>query len=243
MTTQLIIALQLILVLLIAAIMLSLMLLRQKKTIEQLKQILTNVKDDLSGENLTGYMAQEMDNTTAHCKQETIALKPELGAEDMAISLRYLVLETELGLIKNYDPETPTAWRVQIKPYIELATLITDLIKARVDNATLTLNQSHNQEIGEKQSEIDKLQLAVESLAKQVAALSPLENLFLQPNDQTPSKIELEQQLHKALLSLCENYANSENIREIIFLIHESFNAAQLQQPTEEATAETTKPE
>ncbi|HAG94356.1 MAG TPA: hypothetical protein DCL78_09535, partial [Gammaproteobacteria bacterium] len=65
MSTELLIGLQALLALITAIVILLLIIKRQKKTINQLKNILTDVKDDISGENLTGYFQREIDNTTA----------------------------------------------------------------------------------------------------------------------------------------------------------------------------------
>lgn len=229
MTTELLIALQFIMVFFIATVMLTLILLRQKKTISQLKQILLHIKGDISGDNLTSYLEQEMHNTASHCQQDTVTLKPDLPAEDMAIALRHRMLQVELEMAANHVPDQPETWDKQISPYLDLANQITSLIKDRVNNATKTLNESHNVEMKAKQNEVDTLAQEAESLFKQVEALSPLENLFLKSEDHGGNKIELEQKLHKALLALCENYSNSEEIREVIFLIHESYHAAEME--------------
>ena len=121
MSTELLIGLQALLALITAIVILLLIIKRQKKTINQLKNILTDVKDDISGENLTGYFQREIDNTTAHCAQETVALRPDLAPEDMAISLRYLVLQAELALIQDHVGSTNTPWRDQIKNYVHLS--------------------------------------------------------------------------------------------------------------------------
>lgn len=227
MSTELLIALQFIMILVIAVIMLLLILLRQKNTINQLKQILTDVKDDISGNNLTGYLQLEIDDTTAHCKQETIVLKPDLAPEDMAISLRYLVLQAELALIQDHVGSENTPWREKIKNYVLLSEKVTDIIKQRIDHATKTLNESHNKEIAEKDENITALEELKQEHQKRLADLKPLQEFIDISGQDDISRNELEQSLHKALLSICENFSNTESFRELVFLIHEAYNEGQ----------------
>ena len=79
MSTQLLIAIQVAFAVVVAIVILLLIIRRQKQTIGKLKDILTTVKDEISGENLTGYLQIELDDTTAHCAQETVALRPLCG--------------------------------------------------------------------------------------------------------------------------------------------------------------------
>lgn len=227
MPTEILIALQFILVLVIAVVMLLLIMLRQKRTIGQLKQILTAVKDDISGENLTGYLQLELDNTTAHCKQDTVALKPDLAPEDMGISLRYIALQAELALIQDHVGAENTPWREQIKNYVSLGEKITEIIKNRVDHATKTLNQSHNDELAAKDTTIEDLEQKKQLHEKQLSDLKPIQDFIAALVETDRSREELEQNLHKALLGICENVDNGENFRELIYLIHEAFNEAQ----------------
>lgn len=224
MSTELLIGIQAVLAVITAMVILLLIIRRQKKTINQLKDILTSVKDDISGENLTGYFQLEIDNTTAHCGQETIALRPDLPPEDMAISIRYLVLQAELALIQDHVGAANTPWREQIKNYVHLAEKITDLIKSRVDNATRTLNESHNEEITNKDEIIGALESEKAEFQQQLNNLKPLVVCLENAASSELPRNELEQQLHKALLGICENFPNSEKLRELVYLLHESFH-------------------
>ena len=224
MSTELLIGLQALLALITAIVILLLIIKRQKKTINQLKNILTDVKDDISGENLTGYFQREIDNTTAHCAQETVALRPDLAPEDMAISLRYLVLQAELALIQDHVGSTNTPWREQIKNYVHLAEKITDLIKARVDHATKLLNESHNDELTTKDETIQALETEKQQHLQQLNNLKPFISCLETAATSELHRSELELQLHKALLGVCENFPNSENLRELVYLIHEAFH-------------------
>jgi len=224
MSTEFLIAIQAFLAIITAMVILLLIIRRQKKTINQLKDILTTIKEDISGENLTGYFQTEIDNTTAHCAQETIALRPDLPPDDMAISIRYLVLQAELSLIQDHVGATNTPWREQIKNYIHLAEKITDLIKARVDNATKTLNESHNEEISTKDEAIAQLESEKQDSLEQLNNLKPLVSCLESAAQSDMQRNDLELQLHKALLSICENFSNSENLRELVYLLHEAYH-------------------
>jgi len=224
MSTEFLIAIQAFFAVITAIVILLLIIRRQKKTINQLKDILTTVKEDISGENLTGYFQIEIDNTTAHCAQETIALRPDLPPEDMAISIRYLVLQAELALIQDHVGASNTPWREQIKNYIHLAEKITDLIKARVDNATKTLNESHNEEISTKDEAIARLESEKQDSLEQLNNLKPLVVCLESAAQSDIQRNDLELQLHKALLGICENFNNSENLRELVYLLHEAYH-------------------
>lgn len=227
MQTEILIALQVVVVLIIAIVVLILIMLRQKSIINQLKTILTSVKDDISGENLTGYLQTELDETAAQCKQDTVELKPDLEANDMAIALRYLALQAELNLLLNNESDAPRAWREKIEKYVALAEHTTTIIKQRVDHATKTLNSSHNQELAEKDAKIAELEQLQQHLELQIKELEPLKSFIATSSEEGLSRNELEQSLHKALLSICENFADSGNFRELVFLIHESYNEVQ----------------
>ena len=178
MTTEILIAIQIFVLLLLAAGMLTVLLLKQRKTIARLQHILTEYKDDISGDSMARFFQAELDNTTAHCRRETVTLQPDLPPEDMAISLRYIALQTELALVQQ-QAEAKVPWRDQIKPYEELGQKIHELIRARVNHATKTLNDSHNQELEIKDQEIAQLQGVCDDLQGKLNALKPLRDLIL----------------------------------------------------------------
>ena len=224
MSTQLLIAIQVAFAVVVAIVILLLIIRRQKQTIGKLKDILTTVKDEISGENLTGYLQIELDDTTAHCAQETVALRPELSAEDMAVSLRFMVLQAELSLVQDHVGSKHTPWREKIKNYIHLAEKVLELSKARVDHATKTLNDTHNEELAAKDESIATLEEEKKDLQKQINDLKPLVTCLDSAADDDLSRNELELKLHKALLGICENFPNSEALRELVYLIHEAFH-------------------
>ena len=73
MTTEILIAIQIFVLLLLAAGMLAVLLLKQKKTIARLQQILTEYKDDISGDSMARFFQAELDNTTAHSTLHRLA--------------------------------------------------------------------------------------------------------------------------------------------------------------------------
>jgi uncharacterized protein YoxC len=237
MSTELLIGIQAALVIITVMIILLLIIRRQKQTINKLKEILTTVKDDISGQNLTGYLQLEIDNTTAHCREETVALKPELMPEDMAIALRYIALEAELTSIQSHIESNNTSWREQIKRYVTLAEQITEIIKARIDNATKTLNELHNEELNTKNANIADLETQNKTASDQLDLLKPLVTCMESASSGDVSRPDLELQLHKALLSLCENFDDSEDFRELVYLIHEAFHASHSSSDTNQTPA------
>ncbi len=241
MSTELLIGIQVTVVLVITISMLLLLLRRQRKTIQQLQSVLTQFKDDISGDSLIRYFQVEIDNTTAHCRQDTIALKPDLPPEDMAVALRFLTLQTELTLIQE-QAETQAPWREQIKHYEEVAQKIHELIRNRIDHATKTLNEAHNAELGSKDQVIQGMENVQQDLQRQLKELKPLQDFVYTVTRETLLPAEIEQKLHRALLDICENYSATEKLRELVFLLHETFNemrarteppAATLQNPLE----------
>ena len=224
MSTELLIAIQAAFAVIVAIVILLLIIRRQKQTIAQLKDILTSVKDEISGENLTGYLQIELDDTTAHCAQETVALRPELSAEDMAVSLRFMVLQAELALVQDHVGSAHTPWREKIKNYINLAEKVLELSKARVDHATKTLTDTHNEELAAKDETITGLESKTQSLQEQLNNLKPLVSCLESTSTEGLSRNDLELSLHKALLGICENFPNSEALRELVYLLHEAFH-------------------
>ncbi|RLT93501.1 hypothetical protein [Ketobacter sp.] len=223
MSTELIITIQVVFALIVAIVILLLITRRQKQTITQLKDILTSVKEEISGENLTGYLQMELDDTTAHCAQETVALRPELSAEDMAISLRFMVLQAELALVQDRVGSARTPWSEKIRNYIGLAEKVLELSKARVDHATKTLNDTHNEELAAKDESITALETEKRILQEQLDNLKPLVTCLQSAAETEQPRNDLELKLHKALLGICENFPNSEQLRELVYLLHEAY--------------------
>ncbi|RLT99858.1 MAG: hypothetical protein D9N11_14115, partial [Ketobacter sp.] len=224
MSTELLIVIQAAFAAIVAIVILLLIIRRQKQTIGQLKDILTTVKDEISGENLTGYLQIELDDTTAHCAKDTVALRPDLSAEDMAVSLRFMVLQAELALVQDHVGTKHTPWREKIKNYVNLAEKVLELSKARVDHAAKTLTDTHNEELAAKDQSLAALEEEKQDLQKQVDNLKPLVSCLDSAADDDLSRNELELKLHKALLGICENFPNSEALRELVYLIHEAFH-------------------
>lgn len=223
MSTEVLIGLQFLVVMLLAIGMLVMLVRRQKKTISQLQAILTDVKEEISGEGVVRHFQLEIDNTTAHCKQETIALKPDLAPEDMAISLRFIALQTELALVQD-TIGTKAPWREQIKRYEELANTIQEIIRNRVDYAAGILKAAHNEELDARNTAYTELESRFKNAQAQLKNLKPLQDFVTNTTGTDLAPTEIEQKLHRALLDLCENFANSEKLRELIFLLHEAFH-------------------
>lgn len=222
-STEILIGIQVLLFLMLVIGMLLLLVRRQKKTIAQLQAILTEYKDDISGASLVRHFQLEIDNTAAHCKQDSVALKADLSAEDMAIALRYSALQTELALVQD-TIGTRTPWREQIKRYEELAQKIHDMIQARVEQATRVLKDAHNDELEDRAKTIQQLEATRTDLQQQVKQLKPLQDFVRAIVDSSFAPNEIEQKLHRSLLDICENFAGTEKLRELVFLLHEAFH-------------------
>lgn len=230
MSLTLLIAAQFVLVMAIAIAMLLLVIRRQKKTIQQLKSILTTVKDDISGEDQSRYLQLEIDDTTAHCRQDTVAISAELEAVDMAISIRFASLQAELALMQDRVGSTNTPWREKIKAYNVLAETLCSSIQQQLEKMRNTLTEVHAEEMGRKQARLDEAETQLADIKHQWEPLKPLFTLLKAvPGDATaspPSRDELELQLYQSLLGLCETLDNSEALREVVFQLHEGFNSA-----------------
>lgn len=223
MSTEVLIGIQLLVIMLLGIGMLVFLVRRQRKTINQLQRILTEVKDEISGEGLVRHLQLEIDNTTAHCKQDTIALRPDLEPEDMALSLRFLALQAELALIQDtIGGKAP--WREQIKRYEELAHTLQELTKSRIEQAARILKDAHSDELAARDTALADLDAKLTRANSQLKSLKPLQDFVANTSgvDMTPA--EVEQKLHRALLDLCENFPNTEKTRELVYLLHEAFN-------------------
>ena len=222
-STELLIGIQALVFVLLVIGMLILLLRRQKKTIQKLQDILKQYRDDLSGNSLVRHLQKEIDKTTANCKQDTVGLKPDLTPEDMAVALRYSALQNEMALARE-TLGAPAAWREQIKGYEELAQKIHDIMRARMDQATRTLNDAHNAELADKDKAYQQLDTVRNDLQKQVKQLKPLQDFARAITSGDYAPMEIEQRLHRALLDICENFAGTEKLRELVFLLHEAYN-------------------
>lgn len=222
-STEVLIGIQVLVFLVLVIGMLLLLVRRQKKTIAQLQAILTEYKDDISGDSLVRHFQLEIDNTAAHCKQDSVALKPDLSAEDMAIALRYSALQTELALVQD-TIGTRAPWREQIKRYEELAQRIHEMIQARVEQATRVLKDAHNDELEDRAKTIQQLETTRADLQQQVKQLKPLQDFVRAIVDSSFAPNEIEQKLHRSLLDICENFTGTEKLRELVFLLHEAFH-------------------
>lgn len=227
---EFLIGIQIVVFLLLVIGLLALLLRRQKKVIQDMQVILMEYRDDLSGNTLMRHLKQEIDNTTAQCRQDTIALKAELSPEDMAVSLRYSALETELLLMQESQHGKPR-WRDQIKRYEELAQSIHDIVRARGDHVSQTLQEAHNQTLAEKDQQIQLVSATCQDLQQQLAQLKPLQTFIRSVTEAGLPQNEMEQKLHRTLLDLCDNFDDTEKLRELVFLLHETYH----QGPADEA--------
>lgn len=224
-STEFLIGLQFVVLLALAVIMLLILLFRQKKTIARLQAILTAYKDDISGESLARYLAEEIDITTAHSSKNAVALNAELAAEEMGAALRFHALRTELSLLQaKAETETDLPWREQIKRYEPFSGKINDLMRNRIDQTTRSLNDVHAQELSARDQTLSELTQQRNDQAAQLKKLKPLQDFIQSATTLELSPPELEQLLHRTLLSLCENFTGSEKLRELTYLLHEAFN-------------------
>ena len=148
-STEFLIGIQVLVFLLLVIGLLALLMRRQKKIIQELQSILTEYRDDISGDTMRTHLKREIDNTTAHCRQDTIALKQDLSPEDMDISLRYSALQAELALMQE-DNGAKQHWRDQIKAYEELAHALHEIIRSRVEYGNRILKDAHVDELAAK---------------------------------------------------------------------------------------------
>ena len=108
--------------------------------------------------------------------------------------------------------------------------------KARLDAARTLLSEVHAEEINTKNAIIETLSKQKHALDEQLASLKPLSEMIGEITDESDSRHDLELKLYKALLALCENVEHSEKLREVVFLLHESFHTSQLQNEASETT-------
>ncbi len=201
-----------------AMVFLALLLRRQKKTIARLQLMLTDYQEDASGETLIKQLQLAIDDTTAHCAQETITLRPEATAEDQAISLRYAALTYELRFLQSNNGEV-TPWRTIIQPYTELAKLYYDHIESIPDKVKVKFKG----QMADMDKEQQRLEDNVKQLSGDLKQLAPIQDFFKQEFDDTASKNDIELGLHNALVALCDTVDHAEGLREVVYLIHEAY--------------------
>ena len=201
-----------------AMVFLALLLRRQKKTIRRLQLMLTDYQEDASGETLIKQLQLAIDDTTAHCAQETITLRPEATAEDQAVSLRYAALTYELRFLQSNNGEV-TPWRTIIQPYTELAKLYYDHIESIPDKVKVKFKG----QMADMDKEHQRLEDNIKQLSGDLKQLAPIQDFFKQEFDETASKNDIELGLHNALVALCDTVDHAEGLREVVYLIHEAY--------------------
>jgi len=202
----------------LAVVFLILLLRRQKKTIARLQLMLTDYQEDASGETFIKQLQLAIDDTTAHCAQETITLRPDATAEDQAVSLRYAALTYELRFLQSNNGEV-TPWRTIIQPYTELARLYYDHIQSIPDKVKVKFKG----QMADMDKEHQRLEVNIKQLSSDLKQLSPIQDFFKQEFDDTASKQDIELSLHNALVSLCDTVDHAEGLREVVYLIHEAY--------------------
>ncbi len=201
-----------------AVVFLALLLRRQKKTIARLQLMLTGYQEEASGETLIKQLQLAIDDTTAHCAQETITLRPEATAEDQAVSLRYAALTYELRLLQSNNGEV-TPWRTIIQPYTELAKLYYDHIQSIPDKVKVKFKG----QMADMDKEHQRLEDNIKQLSSDLKQLAPIQEFFKQEFDDTASKNDIELSLHNSLVALCDTVEHAEGLREVVYLIHEAY--------------------
>lgn len=227
MTTEVLVGIQVLIVLLLGIGMLLLLLLRQKKTIAELQAILTQFRDDMSGDSVLRYLAEEIELTTGHSSQNAVDLNMEAKPEEFAVGLRFHALRAEQALMQTRveagaDAEIP--WRNEIKHYEEHAGMIYERMGARLDHTKKLLNDVHSSELDAKDKTIADLTAVRNDQKQQLQNLKPLQDFITSATTGAQTTQALEQLLHRGLLNLCDNFSGSEKMRELVFLMHESFN-------------------
>ncbi|PIE41631.1 MAG: hypothetical protein CSA49_02475, partial [Gammaproteobacteria bacterium] len=199
-TTTLVITGQAALLLISVIIFLAFYARHQKKAVARLQALLCEYRDDITGENLTRYLQQAVNETIMNCNQETIALQPDAEPAQLAISLRHETLSAELELLQAHRGEQPP-WEKVISPYTDLAhqlyahmEKIPDTVKSQF---VPKINQLENQLVDEKS--------AHEQTKNQLERFKKLENAFHQATQTGTTKQQIEAQLHCALAELAEH--------------------------------------
>jgi len=224
---------QITLVLLIATIFLTLYVRRMKKTILRLQAMLVDYKEEISGESFIRYLQLSVDDTTAHCSQETIDLIPNSPIEDQAISLRYHALSSELQLVQTYNSRL-SDWRVAIEPYQSIAERYNTYIQSIPEK----VEAKFKTQVADMEKDYQRVSAEVEAAQKELKGLKPISSFFNQPFEEDTDNTEIELSLHNALISLCDTIDDPAKLREVIYLIHESFHQGD-SQPVEVPTTQT----
>ena len=218
----------------VGIIILVLFLRRQKKTIERLQSMLSTYQEEMSGETLIKHLQLAIDDTTAHCAQETIELRPEGTAEDQAVSLRYSALTYELRMLQSNNGEA-TPWRTIIQPYNELAAVYFNHIKSIPEKVTVKFKG----QMADMDKEQRRLEEESKGLQEELRKLGPINDFFKQEFDENVSKNEVELSLHNALVALCDTVDHAEGLREVVYLLHEAYYEHQ-NNPSDSTTIEST---
>ena len=217
-TTTLLIVAQIILLLLAGIVFLGLYARKQKQAVSHLQDLLLEYKEDIAGDNLTRYFQMSIDDTTGHSAQETVALKPDASAEQMAISLRYHGLANELSLLQTYNGEL-SPWESALAPYLELA----EKIHQHIQQVPESVKAELIPKIDGLETQLAEARSQYEQVKNKLDHYQQLDSVYKEAAQDDVDKQQLEVQLHHALLQLAEDVENAAALREVIYLMHEGY--------------------
>lgn len=216
--TTIIVLSQVVLAVVAIIVFLALYARRQKKAVAHLQDLLTEFKEEMSGETLERYLQLSINDTAANCQQETVNLNPAETPENQALSLRYHALSYELANLQTYSGEM-TPITTALTPYQDIAeayhkhlnaklNLLKDEVQSELNGLNKKLSDSHSK---------------LADAEGKLKALSALTEAFDKFDNEELDKHEIELELHNALIDVCENFTNPAAFREVVYQIHEGF--------------------
>lgn len=216
--TTIIVLSQVVLAIVAIIVFLALYARRQKKAVAHLQELLTEFKEEMSGETMERYLQLSINDTAANCQQETVSLNPAETPEHQALSLRYHALSYELANLQTYNGDM-TPITTALAPYQEIAEAYNKHLNAKLnilkDEVQSELN-TLNKKLSDSHSKLSDTEGKLKSLSVLTKAFEKFDNEAL-------DKHEMELELHNALIEVCEKFTNPAAFREVIYQIHEGF--------------------
>jgi hypothetical protein len=222
MSTELMIAAQFIMLLLLALIFMGIYSGRLRRNNKQLRAAFDKLKDDLNGVSISTHLEEVEKLTLAACKRESPVYDPSYPPVDQAIALRVTALGAELSVLEHMQ-RGQVKFEKGLGPYLAVAERITAFIQRDREELKTLLSADFQQRISELQRQVEALQRKYTPMEDNYRKLQLVVDVFSYEDQDRRTRDEMEQMLHNALAKACDGFKDATLVRELVYFYHDIF--------------------
>jgi hypothetical protein len=222
MSTELMIAAQFTMLLLLALIFMGIYAGRLRKNNKQLRAAFDKLKDDLNGVSISTHLEEAEKLTLSACKRESPVYDPTHPPIDQAIALRVTALGAELSVLEHMQ-RGQVKFEKGLAPYLAVAERVTAFIQKDRQDLTNLLSADYQQKIGELQRQVEALQRKYQPMEDNYRKLQLVVDVFSYEDQDRRTRDEMEQMLHNALAKACDGFREATLVKDIVYFYHEAF--------------------